>query len=225
MEPPAKADEAFDSKGTLIMENRLLKESLTICLEFKRILDHMFRDMTEKESKAFEKYKPHYWKLSQKYRVLRKAFGDHLVAWIDNIDSSELTNCFSSGCKLPSCNKKDDDNTDTKGVSGVGSKVMDTTVEIDSPMEDKKGTTKRPLFKESKETVVDVQLAETNKPSNCNLTRTTSSAPKIVYVKKVTPVNDSVPAPLHENKVACSSQLPPKKEHSLEKKKPKLSDK
>lgn len=97
------------SREEMIIENRSLKETLTVCLEFKRILENLFEDHDVAKSGVAQKYKQHYWKNFHKYRAYRKAFGDHLVKTIDNLDSQHLTKCFNSDCKLPDCSDIDNE--------------------------------------------------------------------------------------------------------------------
>lgn len=97
------------SREEMIIENRSLKETLTVCLEFKRILENLFEDHDVAKSGVAQKYKQHYWKNFHKYRAYRKAFGDHLVKTIENLDSQHLTKCFNSDCKLPDCSDIDNE--------------------------------------------------------------------------------------------------------------------
>ncbi|KAI2806205.1 hypothetical protein BLOT_005216 [Blomia tropicalis] len=88
-----------------IIQNRCLKEMLTKCIEFKRILDHIFSDRRLKHIAALNDYELHFLKFRNVYETYRNAFSDQLEISIDRIDDVHLTSCGDSRCPFPECQK------------------------------------------------------------------------------------------------------------------------
>lgn len=145
-----------------------------MCLEFKRILENLFEDPDVARSGVVQKYKQHYWKNFHKYRAYRKAFGDHLVKTIENIDSSHLTKCFNSDCKLPDCSEIDNEFQKISSCNDEGpaspvreKKISNGIVQhMVSGVTNSEITDQRPIATVDAESVNSIPREEVKEPKN-----------------------------------------------------------
>ena len=84
----------------LFIENRSLKETLNVGLEFKRILEHMFSDQVLLQSSdpvlsMISDYETHFKEFLKKYNDLSSEFQQQ--------QRQSLTKCYNNACKLIGC--------------------------------------------------------------------------------------------------------------------------
>lgn len=82
-----------------------LRQTVSQCLEFKRILQKIFDTKdTVTANDSIKKYYPHFQGAHLKYKVYRKIFNEHLSK-IEGIDEHHLRKCDETECFVCSLNK------------------------------------------------------------------------------------------------------------------------
>ena len=94
------------TRDQLHYQNQNLRNQIETCLEFKRIIEHIFHDnKTLLQSQAFQPYVPHTVSTMKKFKYYQHCFNDHLSSNISDLRKVELSCCGNSDCKLSDCRK------------------------------------------------------------------------------------------------------------------------